>query len=127
MNVNVDTLKQLVEHYHDDREMIELIIEALESFEQYHEAIYALEIRRKLYAGGAMESDTYREEIPARDKTRTARHNAVLAQVNILNRMAEMAGFPLFYDGLVSGERPYRREVANAVLAFVEQIILERA
>ena len=36
-----------------------------------------------------MESETCREEIPVRDKTRTARHNAVLTQMKILNRMAE--------------------------------------
>lgn len=126
MNVNADTLKQLLAHYHDDQDMIDTILDALESFEQYHAAIYALEIRRKLYAAGAMDSETYREEIPARDKTRTVHHNAVLTQVNILNRMAGMAGLPPFYDGVVSEERPYRREVANAVLAFVEQVILNR-
>lgn len=127
MNVNADTLKKLVAHYRDDREMIDAVLDALEAFEQYHSAIYALEIRRKLYADGAMESETYREEIPARDKTRTVRHNAVLTQVKILNRMAEAASLPPFYDGIVSEERPYRREAADAVLSFVEQIILERA
>lgn len=73
-----------------------------------------------------MDADTYREEIPALDKTRTVHHNALLTQVNILNRLAKLAGLPPFYDGVVSEERPYRREVANAVLAFVEQVILNR-
>lgn len=126
MQVNAETLYQLMAHYKDDQEMMALIADVLTAFEQYHAAIYALEIKRKLYAQGAMDADAYREEIPALDKTRTVRHNALLAQVNLLNRMAGGAGLPPFYDGVVSEDRPYRREVANAVLAFVEQIIRER-
>lgn len=126
MEANVDTLKGLLSHYHDDQDMIDAVTDALESFEQYHAAIYALEIKKKLYAAGAMDADTYREEIPALDKTRTVHHNALLTQVNILNRLAKLAGLPPFYDGVVSEERPYRREAANALLAFVEQVILNR-
>ncbi len=126
MDINTESLKQLLSHYHDDQDMIDAITDALDSFEQYHAAIYALEIKKKLYAAGAMDTDSYREEIPALDRTRTVHHNAVLTQVNILNRLAKMAGLPLVYDGTVSEERPYRREVANAVLEFVEQTILNR-
>ena len=74
-----------------------------------------------------MEADTYRELIPRLDKTRTYTHNALLTQVNVLNRIAAEANLPPVYDGIVSEERPYRREVANAVLDFVQQIILNRA
>lgn len=47
-------------------------------------------------------------------------------QVNVLNRMAKSQNLPPFYDGVVSEERPYRREVANAVLEYVEETILNR-
>ena len=46
MEVNVDTLKSLLSHFHDDQDMIDGITDALEAFEQYHAAIYALEIKR---------------------------------------------------------------------------------
>ena len=62
----------------------------------------------------------------SRDKTRTRCHNAVIAQVNCLNRLAEEAGIPPLYDGVVSEERPYRRQVADAVLDFVRDSILNR-
>ena len=40
---------------------------------------------------------------------------------------AKAAGLPLFYEGVVSEERPYRREVANAVLEYVETVVRERS
>ena len=57
---------------------------------------------------------------------RTYNLNAVIAQVNLLNRMAEEASLPPFYDGVVSEERPYRRELADAVLAFINDVIIQR-
>lgn len=33
---------------------------------------------------------------------------------------------PPFYDGKVSQDRPYRREVANGVLQYVEKIVKNR-
>jgi len=60
------------------------------------------------------------------DKKRTMLHNRVLIAVNVLNRMASKENLKPVYDGIVSEERPYRREVANAVLEYVEKIIKER-
>jgi len=40
--------------------------------------------------------------------------------------MAAKEGLELIYNGIVSEERPYRREVANAVLEYVEKVIRER-
>lgn len=50
-------------------------------------------------------------------------HDSILGNVNLLNRLAERNNLPLVYDGIVSHERPYRREVANAVLEYVENLI----
>ena len=57
---------------------------------------------------------------------RTVIHNSVIANVNLLNRLAEKNGLHPVYDGIVSEERPYRREIANAVLDYVESIIKNR-
>ena len=53
-------------------------------------------------------------------------HNAMLSEVSLLNRLAEENGLPLFYDGEVSAERPIRTWVADAVLAYVRQVIEDR-
>ena len=53
-------------------------------------------------------------------------HNSVIANVSIMNRLAEQAGLPPVYDGIVSEERPYRTELADAILAFVADVITNR-
>ena len=126
MQVNADTLKTLIANRADDGEMTGIILEALESFESYHQAIYTLELKRELYLRGAMDQETYREEIQYRDGIRTTRHNAVISNVKLLNRLAEQDGLEPFYAGIVSEERPYRTELADAVLQFVEEIIDNR-
>ena len=126
MNVNVETLQKLFIAFRDDQEILEEIESALMTFESYHRAIYELEIKRRLYSGSAVEGDAYREMLTRLDKTRTINHNALLSQVNNLNRIAAEVNLPPFYDGIVSEERPYRREVANAVLDYVRRIIVER-
>ena len=50
-----------------------------------------------------------------------------LGNVNVLNRLAEKNTLPPFYDGKVSQDRPYRREVANGVLQYVEKIVENRS
>ena len=125
--VNVETLNGLIRHFGDDRDDLDMIVKAIETFEDYHMAIYRLELTRRLYACNAIDSQTYRSDAEARDKTRSYIHNGVIAQVGFLNRLAEEAGLPPFYDGVVSEERPYRRELANAVLAFVREVIVNRS
>ena len=124
--INYDTLNQLISIHKDDPMMTEVITDALESFEKYHQAIYRLEIRRKLYACGAMDAETYRSVIPEMDDMRTKCHNNVLAQVNLLNRLAQGDGLAPFYDGEISEEKPIRTWVADAILEFVRQTIDDR-
>ena len=124
--VNNETLNGLIRHFKDDNDDLEMIAKAIEVFESYHQAIYQSELTRRLFSCKAIDSDTYRSEYSSRDKTRNVNHNAVIAQVGFLNRLAEEAGLPPFYDGVVSEERPYRRELANAILGFVEEVIRNR-
>ena len=126
MQVNTNTLRALIAKHADDGEMTGVILEALESFENYHQAIYRLELKRELYLHGAMDQETYREEIPYLDGIRTTKHNAVISNVKLLNRLAEQEGFEPFYAGVVSEERPYRTELADAVLQFVSETIDNR-
>ena len=127
MEVNTEALKGMLAAFRDDPETLNDIEKALQTFETYHGAIAALEIKKRVWAGGGLEPDEYRETVSRLDHMRTVQHNAVLTQVRLLNRIAAEAGLPPFYEGVVSEERPYRREVADAVLAFVRRIITERS
>ena len=124
--INRETLNSLIRHFKDDKDDLDMIVKTLEAFEDYHRAIYQLEITRRLSSCDAIDPDTYRTETENRDRTRTIHHNSVIAQVGMLNRMAEEANLPPFYDGVVSEERPYRRELADAVLAFVREVMINR-
>ena len=123
--MNRQTLKELTRICQHDAELQEALQDALLSFEAYHQAIYAMEIKKQLMASTA-DTRQYQETISDMDRNRTTHHNDVLANVSMLNRMAEQAGLPPVYDGIVSEERPYRRQVADDVLSFVRDIILER-
>lgn len=126
MPINRDILNQMIMHYREDADDLDMIVKAIDNFEDYHRAIYYMETIRRLFSCKAIDPDTYRIETMERDRCRTVNHNAVLAQVNLMNRLASEAGLPPFYEGIVSEERPYRREVANAVLDFVRDVILNR-
>lgn len=126
MTVNQKTLDGMIRFFKDDSETLEAIVMALETFESYHQAIYQLEITRMLNGHGALDGSDYREQFLSRDATRTRNHDALLAQVNMLNRLADEVGLPPFYDGEVSEDQPIRRQVADAILEFVRQVILER-
>lgn len=123
--MNRQVLDSLIEKCRNDSELSEALEDALRSFEDYHAAIYSMETKKKILSG-TVDPKVYRDEITLMDQKRTACHNAVLANVNMLNRMAEMNGLSPVYDGVVSPEQPYRRQVADAVLAFVREIIVER-
>ena len=126
MKANMGTIKALLSKHADDRELVELIVDSLESFENYHKSIYSLEIQRELFACGVMDSETYREKIPFLDQIRTSAHNSVISNVKILNRLAEQSGLKPFYDDTVSEKKPYRTELADAIMEFVSVLIDER-
>ena len=73
-----------------------------------------------------MHADEYKTMVEEMDRRRTRMHNSVLASVNILNRLAASQNLAPVYAGIVSEEKPYRRDVANAVLAYVEEAIKNR-
>lgn len=125
MQIHADTIGKLIELNKEDSDVIEFIRDCIDSFEQYHRAVFDDRMFLVLY-GSALDGDEYRERRTAVDRTRTVCHNSVIANVASLNRMAERAGLKPVYDGVVSKERPYRRELANAVFAYIESIINNR-
>ena len=123
--LNGEVLEALFRHYAGDDEGQAFIEECILSFETYHNAVFREQLFRRVY-GGATDPDHFRDEWTERDRNRTVHHNAVIANVAILNRLAGQAGLDPVYDGVVSEERPYRRQVADAVFAWVEAVINER-
>lgn len=126
--LNCEILNKLISIYHtnEDDYGLDLICDELETFEEYHSAIYSMETKLKIKSPKSMEREDYQFMVESLDKKRTMLHNRVLIAVNVLNRMATKEGLGLIYDGIVSEERPYRREVANAVLEYVENVIKSR-
>lgn len=119
-------LEKLMQSYKDDRDSLDMIYDVLKGFEEYHAKIIEMEIKIKLFPAGTLDREEYQYMITELDKHRTMQHDSVLTGVNILNRMAERQNIDPIYEGIVSKERPYRREVANAVLGFIQDIIVNR-
>ena len=82
--------------------------------------------RISIVGNAFMHADEYKTMVEEMDRRRTRMHNSVLASVNILNRLAASQNLAPVYAGIVSEEKPYRRDVANAVLAYVEEAIKNR-
>ncbi len=123
--LNNNAVCKCIAFYKDDRDALDFIKSCLDSFEQYHRAVFDDQVFQLIY-GGALEGDEYREGRSSVDRVRTINHNCVLTNVTVLNRMAVKAGIEPVYDGIVSEERPYRREVADAVFEYIESIINNR-
>ena len=123
---SVGNLNRLIMAAYYDMELMDFISERLSSFEDYHQAIYEQSIYLRLYSGKNQSGEEYREKRTQMEERRTSAHNAILASVKALNRLASERGISIIYDGVVSEDVPYRRMVADAVLAYVESIILNR-
>jgi len=124
--INVQNLNKLFEAVRDDPEMLSILYNVLQSFSDYHQAIFKSVSWRRLYNEKNTPTKDYQEKVRAFEDSRTSCHNAVLSYMNALNRMAGSLDIPAIYDGTISEDKPYRRQVADAVLAYVESIILER-
>ena len=123
--LNIETINKLIELNKNDRDSLAFIHSCIDSFEQYHKAVFDDQMVQIIY-NGALGGDDYRERRSSADRTRTVNHNNVISSVKILNRMAEKAGISPVYDGIVSEETPYRRKVADAVFEYIEYIINNR-
>ena len=123
--INKESIKKLIEINKNDVDTLDFIKSFFDSFIEYHHAVYEDQIFPIIF-GGAIDGEDYRDRRSSLDRTRTICHNSVISNVGILNRMAKNAGLMPIYDGIVSEEKPYRREVANAVFEYIESIINNR-
>ena len=123
--INVETINKLIQIYENDSMVIETICNTIMEFEEYHYSIFKMEHFMRFRDRG-IDASEYRDKVTELDSNRTRKHNSILTGIKIMNRLAEQQELKPVYDGIVSEERPYRREVANAVLEYVEQVIKDR-
>jgi len=126
MKINTETLAALIESNKEDKETLDFIFHCLMDFENYHQAVFRMECKTKVYKPGVLAREEYQDMVTTADKSRTLAHNSLLEMINALNRLAAKNNMPPLYDGTVSEERPYRREVANAVFEYVKDVIENR-
>ena len=124
--INAETILKLSSLYAEDTEFLDILYSSLKSFEEYHSVIFNMETWMKVFSYKSVDKEEYQSKVTEMDRRRTMCHNSVLSSVNILNRLAAKEDLPLVYDGVVSEERPYRREVANAVLEYIENVVKNR-
>lgn len=123
--LNSETINRLIQIYSDDSMIMDTIKNTIMEFEEYHYAIYKMEHFMK-FRDKDMEPSEYRDKVTELDNNRTRKHNSILTGMKIINRLAEQNDLAPVYEGVVSEERPYRREVANSVLDYVEDVIKNR-
>lgn len=124
--LNAKSIEKLIELNRHDRNTLDFIKSCLDSFEQYHRSVFEDQTFQILYGGGTLDGSDYRDRRSSLDSTRTTCHNSMIMNIRILNRMAAASSIDPVYDGTVSEEKPYRREIANAVFEYVESIINNR-
>ncbi len=119
--INERTLSLLIQALKNDADLMSLIEDCLESFEKYHQSVYNQATYKIMISGNVKNGEVYRDTLAELDQRRTICHNAVIANVSILNRLAEMENLPPFYDGIVSEEIPHRRILADSVFEYIDK------
>ena len=123
---NTQALEKIIQNNRDDKDTLDIILRVLKSFEEYHSRIVEMELMLQIYSSGVLDREDYQNMVMELDKRRTMSHDSVLTGINVLNRIAEKQSIEQIYSGTVCKERPYRREVADAVLDYIQTIIDDR-
>jgi len=126
MLIHKESIQKLINNHKDDIETLNLIKNCLSSFGEYHARIYKMETWLSMYGYHNMPKEDYQNDMTGLDKSRSVAHNTVISNIGILNRLCDQNNISPVYEGIVSVERPHRVEIADAVLAYVEEIVTQR-
>ena len=128
MMLNSDVIEKIITIYNEkgDKEAIEMLSDCFTAFISYHSAIYSMETTLKFRNISNTEPEEYKDIFEGLDKKRTMAHNRVIVSIKIMNRMAAAENLAPVYDGIVSEEYPYRRQIGDAVMEYIEDIIKKR-
>jgi hypothetical protein len=106
---------------------LKLIEQAITIFSEYHKSIIYENAYYRIFSNSDMPGVDFQTEHHQRDEMRANRHNEVITYVCILNKLAKLKGLQPTYAGIISRDQPYRREVANAVLELIQELIISRS
>ncbi len=124
--INTETIRTLTGFLSRKPDTFAAFMDALESFEAYHTAVHALEIRRYLYAHGCMDFSSFRELYDDLQQKQWDTFHEAVKSLLFLNRLAEENGLEPVYNGTISQERVHRIEIADAVLDYLNTLVSNR-
>lgn len=124
--LNSDSINKLIKINKNDDVVLSMLYDGIFSFEDYHLKIYKMETWSKIYDYNNMSREGYQAKLTELDKSRSLCHNSVIASIDMLNRHCEQNNIPLVYEGIVSKERPFRVQIADAVLDYVDETVKKR-
>ena len=81
-----------------DPELAEAVIDAVNSCAEYVAGVVDMEIKTTL-AAKRYEGNDYQEAVMIYDADRSRKHNAAIANIKMMNRIAEAAGMSPIYTG----------------------------
>lgn len=101
----------------NDDELMQFVLDAVNSLEEYVRSVYTSELERAVvrrkYTGAEL-----RAELERLDADRHTAHEAAIASVRQLNRLADNLGTPVLFEG----DPADRIQVAGFCLAFTKEI-----
>ena len=121
---------KLVDMIAEDKENGDFYLKALEScladFDSYVTSIYNMEVLIPIQRH-RLEGDELRAYITNLDGRRKACHNAAIASINMINRIAKAVGAEPLYDREIDRDNLVdRRQAANFCAKFVMAIIYDQ-
>lgn len=116
-----EKVEALVKAYSDDKEVLALIEDGLNSFSEYVKVVNNLE---NAIAVGRfkLSPEDFREKVENLDRNRRIVHNGVIASTKFLNNFCLLKKLPLFFEGDVAD----RLEVAEFAMLVAKEIFDER-
>ena len=120
--INENSIQGLFNVFIDEPDGTSFIRESLQTFSSYSAAIFRMETYK--LSQGDDPSET--SELSRLDESRSNAHEAVIASIKNLNHICEVNKIPPIYKGTVAPEHPYRVEIADAVLLYVQKVMENR-
>lgn len=120
--INEVSIQELFNLIKEDPDGTSFVRESLQTFSTYSAAIFRMEMYKLTQGVDPSEAS----ELSRLDESRSRAHDAVIAGVENLNYVCDKNKIPPIYNGTVARERPYRVEIADAVLLYVQKVMENR-
>lgn len=125
-SISKDSINQLIEVCNDKRVDLEIVFDALCSFENYHQAVIRETGFHKVFLSNGAVSQDLQEGYSQYDKSRSIAHNAAIVYLQLLNGLSVFYKTPQIYAGSVSEEHPHRRDIGDAIIGYLHELAESR-